>query len=49
MKTKLEPCEECASTGFSDKVGRGLLTMEPQALICKNCGGRGWAKSKNER
>lgn len=41
---KLEPCPDCAMTGFSYKVGRGVWTMQPEEKICPACDGRGWRR-----
>lgn len=37
-------CKPCSGTGFSDKLRRGMWTMEPKDKICPPCGGRGWVK-----
>lgn len=48
--TDLTPCIPCANTGFSDKVKRGMWTMEPRDKICPLCAGRGWvARPKSRR
>lgn len=43
-KSKTKPCRACKSTGFSDKINRGIWAMQPIGLICKICSGRGWIK-----
>ena len=44
----MKPCEACNMTGFSDKVHRGVWTMEPKEKICPCCGGRGWVERHPE-
>jgi general stress protein YciG len=42
MTDTLKPCEHCDLTGFTDKVRRGMWTMQPREKLCQTCGGRGW-------
>lgn len=42
MTEKMVNCDDCANTGFIDKVRRDFWTMEPKEKICSICNGRGW-------
>ena len=42
MAEKMVVCDDCAMTGFIDKVRREILTMDPREMICPTCRGRGW-------
>jgi DnaJ-class molecular chaperone len=44
----MKPCADCDGTGFSDKVKRGIWTMEPREKICPSCGGRGWVPKNSK-
>lgn len=42
MTDPMKPCTDCDSSGFADKVHRGVWVVEPREKLCKACGGRGW-------
>lgn len=42
MKVEHEPCSDCNTSGYADKVMRGINGAPPNVKYCETCNGRGW-------